>query len=783
MRFTSLMLSMVAVWCAWPQPAVAQTKFTDEQITAARQRGVEFIKSQQTKDGFWEYDEDLKSDSNNVGLTALCTIALIENGVPHNDPVVRKGYEFVLGKSASLKNTYELALATVMLSRMGDRRDRLRIKTLAARLVAGQLKSGGWTYTCPEADADALRTPQTLTLKEGVGDNSCTQFAVLGLWVASRTGVNIEYPLRGVAERFIKHQREDGGWNYNLDEKAGSGPSMTCAGLFCLTVAEASKIKAAKNKDAGAAAAPADSPAATTVDDPPVTSLLEHPVFKKGLDRTGQFVGGIGNGTPKYFLWSVERIGVLLGLQKLGTTDWFEKGSTALMGTQQSDGSWKDSGHGGAPLVSTSFAILFLRKANLGSDISRLLEGESPLSFLIVGSNPPARFKTLEEALKGSKPGDTIRIDGNGPFPLESVELTQDVTLQAGFGYTPVLNFQLGVDRLGIKRKPEKDPLARNALNITKGNVTLEGLTIQMDAPSQRTKIAWGGIGISGGTVRILNCAITEGNRGGYASIVFSAPGKLVIRNSVLAGGRASVEIVPNGAQEVLIDDSLLFSDSGVQVIADPAGKSQSAVKLQLVQTTVQTNNAFNFPGVTGQIDIAAERSVFQGKSLGLSLLAGTTKQGRSFRGTKNLYDVKDWVGAKGQRLPDVTSQKSWAKFWGADSDPSSFGQIAKFAVPHSATGFAHQLQVQDWGLELPETSEPILLRSNIGIDPYFVGAGRTFDQYRDSVGYNAWLKGNLDLETEVAFAEGAAKPATTKPKTETTKPKTETKTDKSSKK
>lgn len=757
------LIMAIALLCC--QSALAQSVPTDEQVQNARKKGVEFIKSKQSKEGFWEFDDDPKTETNNVGLTALCTIALIENGVPHNDPVVRKGYEFVLEKSAGLKNTYELALATVMLSRMGDRRDRLRIKTLAARLVAGQLKSGGWTYTCPDADPDILRNPKGITLKEGVGDNSCTQFAVLGLWVASRTGVNIEYPLRAVSERFIKNQKPDGGWNYNLDEKAGSGPSMTCAGLFCLTVAQASKIKAAKNREAGAAAA-TDTPTETTVDDPPVESLLAHPVFKKGLERTGQFAAGISGGTPKYFLWSVERIGVLLGLSKLGTTDWFEKGALALLATQKTDGSWEEAGHGGGPLVVTSFGVLFLRKANLGSDISRLLVGESPLHFNIVGRTPEARFKSLDDALAATKSGETIRIEGNGPYVVGNLELNKDITIQAGFGYTPVLTFQVGVDRLGIKRKPEKDPLARNAINITKGNVTLEGLAIQMDPPNPKTKMSWGAIGVFGGNARVLNCVLTEGNKAGFAGFVFAGPGKLVVRNCAVSGGRAGMEIVASGPQEVYVENTLFFSESGMQVVADATGKVQPAVRIQLVQTTLQNNNAFNFPGVTGQIDIILERSVVQAKSLGLNFLPTNTKSGRSFRGSKNVYDVKDWIGSKGKKLPEITNQKSWAKFWGTDSDKNSYGQIAKFTVTRPLGGFIHSPQMQDWTLELPESTEPVLLRANVGIDPYFAGAGRTYDQYRDSVGYNAWLKGQLDTEAELAFASGApSKPDVSKSK------------------
>ena len=96
MRLTQLVFGVAAICCVLCQTTVAQTPPTDEQILAARMKGVAFIKSKQTREGFWEFDDDLKADTNNVGVSALCTIALIENGVPHNDPVVRKGYEFVL---------------------------------------------------------------------------------------------------------------------------------------------------------------------------------------------------------------------------------------------------------------------------------------------------------------------------------------------------------------------------------------------------------------------------------------------------------------------------------------------------------------------------------------------------------------------------------------------------------------------------------------------------------------------------------------------------------------
>ncbi|RPI83910.1 MAG: hypothetical protein EHM42_07980, partial [Planctomycetaceae bacterium] len=162
------------------RPAAAQE---DEVLTAARLRGVKYLQSRQKPDGSWQFT------SHDVGITALCTVALIENGVDLTESSVQSGYEYVKKRARELKNTYDISLAIVLLQRMGDRRDKPLIKNLAARLMAGQMESGGWHYNCPGAELDVekvLRDPASGPRpKDGFGDNSCTQFAVLGLWVAS----------------------------------------------------------------------------------------------------------------------------------------------------------------------------------------------------------------------------------------------------------------------------------------------------------------------------------------------------------------------------------------------------------------------------------------------------------------------------------------------------------------------------------------------------------------------------------------------------------------------
>jgi hypothetical protein len=737
-RFLALSAIVLSLWVAGVPAALAQT---EEEVAAARARGVKFLKAQQKSDGSWAFA------GHDVGITALCTIALIENGVPLNDAALQKGYEYVKKNSDSLTNTYDLSLVIVLLARLGDRRDRSQIKGFAARLMAGQMDSGGWHYTCPGQKLDAekfLRDPTTGPKpKEGYGDNSCTQFAVLGLWVASRSGVNVDRTLAKVAQRFVKTQTDDGGWAYVAEDKGVKAPAkntMTGAGLFCLAVAQANQIR-----DANKSGKKLEGPAAEG------KSLLANPVFAKGLKRTGEFVKDISPDSDRYFLWSVERVGVLLGLEQFGEVDWFQRGADGLLKKQTEGGGWP-SGWGDADklgLSDTCFALLFLRKANLGSDISRLLEGEPEQKFNIVGRKPVARFDSIEEAVAAANSGETVRIDGPGPWKVSHLELSKDVTLQAGFGYSPVLKFEIGKSRLGIKLKPETDPNARDMISVAGGNVTLEGIRLQMDPPKDSKKpIPWRAITLKSGSLRLLNCTVSETTKQGTTGIVMDAPGQLVVRNSLLVGGKAGIEIVANDRQELVFDNSIMFSPAGIVVTIDEKTRQPAILSLAMTNSVFQVKEVLVTPNVKGTIDVSSRLCVYQADTIGSNFLVSASEiKGRSWKGALNLYDLKSWIGAGGKALGTVTDAKSWIKFWG-NAETESYKGAAPFASAglRQIGSFTHEVSPQDWQLEFPPTAEAALVRNRVGINSYLAGTGQPFDQYRDTISYSDWVKGRLDL-------------------------------------
>lgn len=772
-------------------------------VEKARLKGMDYIKSEQFDDGSWE------QEGHDVGITSLCAMALIENGMPVSDPVIESAHKFVKKEYLEQKGTYDIALAILFMSRVGDRDNRSPIRDLAARLIAGQNIEGGWGYSCPGVTAGILSNPEDRPKPQaGVGDNSCTQFAVLGLWVASRWGVDIEDTMSLVGERFMETQREDGGWPYRCEEwskaladatatpeepgkdeekpaegppkrkrkedkgndkedapmpvannlpggdsalpgadgvplpgapgapAAGSeadympsSPSMTFAGLFCLTVARATVIRSEKNKArTGDSAAPAVAAGET---------LLSNPSFEDGLKRASLFAAGMGHG--RYFMWSVERMGVILGMEKFGETDWFGEGSKALIASQEMDGSWKGP-HG--DLADSSFAILFLRKANLGSDISRLLSGEPADRFQNVTQAEKPRYISLEVALKAAQPGDRIRIDGAGPFPMPHLEITQDLTIEAGFGYTPVLKYDIGFDPDGRRSKPQDNPDARHMIRVSKGILTLEGLDFQMDPPEGGTGIPWAAVVANGGTLRMLNCSVSEGNKQNIAGVRVTAPGQVTLRNSSFVCGRAGIEILSNGDQQVTLENCSVFAKSAFAIADAPKGAAGKCT-LTINRTAVQSADAFLCKGLTHELDIITDGVAFQGDSMGSNMLSAPTgHKGITWSGNSNMYDLKakGWIGSGGKVNPLIKDPKAWNTFWGG-KDLSGAARPIAFAARRTVGQYSHTVKGEDF--EFSSTSEIYAYRRRTGIDVLVIGPGPGFSRFRESFDYRSWVNGD----------------------------------------
>jgi WD40 repeat protein len=383
-----------------------------QQIKKAIDRGVAFLRSQQSAAGTW-----VRGPNDTPGATALCGWALLEAGVPAADPTVRKAAVAV--RQFALKETkvYHLALDVFFLDRLGDSQDVPFVESLTMRLLAAQNKAGGWSYQAPEvsdkeqqhlrAVLDKRREPgrpsrprdpnqvspevrrQVLQIlvrpggPVGPGDNSNTQFAMLALWVARRHGLPVEPALIAVGERFHKTRLPNGSWGYlpgAASGPEGHSPSMTCAGVLGLVLARCSDEAHGKGWDLEA--------------DPEIQAGLAY------LDRILSDKDAIDT-RFYYFLGSLERMAVACGRKEIGGVDWYTWGARRLVEDQADDGSWP-GGRYPAGGVDTAFALLFLRKANVAGDLTeQLTRLRAKAAEPVVKSGPPANPKS--EGLGESK--------------------------------------------------------------------------------------------------------------------------------------------------------------------------------------------------------------------------------------------------------------------------------------------------------------------------------------------------------------------------------------------
>ena len=306
-----------------------------QQVRKAIDKGVAYLKGQQQKKGSWP-----DSLGQSGGVTALATLALLSAGVPPEDEEVQRALVYL--RRLRPQTTYVMALQTMVFCTAEPKKDLLLISRNVKWLEKNQLQTGArkgaWGY--PGSS----------------GDNSNSQFALLGLHEAQRAGVKVNNKTWRLAKAYWEGcQNPDGSWGYHQG-LPGTG-SMTCAGIAALVITS-DKVHGG---DARASGQRIECCAGRGSDDDRLDRALQW--LGRNFSVTGN-PGGQRQTWLLYYLYGLERVGRLTAQRFIGKHDWYREGTDMLLRAQDSiSGYWKGVGHAeDNPHVATSFALLFLSK-------------------------------------------------------------------------------------------------------------------------------------------------------------------------------------------------------------------------------------------------------------------------------------------------------------------------------------------------------------------------------------------------------------------------------------
>jgi hypothetical protein len=359
-------------------------------VDAAIKRGVEFLKSAPSPGSH----RDIRNSDE------LILYTLINAGVPESDPAVQGYLKKVL--EAPLERTYNVALMAMALEEIHRAKHQGRIWQCAQFLVDNQGPNGQWAYGEPTdaikdvptggAGADVAsggarkvelpppgggkakpRIARKLAVrktKDGPAqcDNSNSQYAALGLRACFDSGIAIPeqtillaknwwYQSQHANEQKDKNAVATGGisgtpkgWcyqdGYGVCKGGNAYAAMTAGAVGAIVIYDYMQGKDWKRN--------------SRVKDGMAWLAANWSVAEvKGPSEVHE---GAPNAYLYYYLYAVERLGMLYDTGKIGPHFWYPDGAKVLLDAQQANGSW-DASEPKNPTWDTCFAILFLKRA------------------------------------------------------------------------------------------------------------------------------------------------------------------------------------------------------------------------------------------------------------------------------------------------------------------------------------------------------------------------------------------------------------------------------------
>jgi len=299
---------------------------TAKQVRRALDVGVRALKKCQLADGSWA---ERNGSRYGGGVTCLVTLALLHAGEPMTSPSMQAALGLV--RRQENESVYTVALKIMALAKADPVKYRREIDAAARWLIDVQLPNGLWTY-------DGKRRPF---------DHSNTQFALLGLHAAAQAEVSIPARVWKRAQtQLLRNQKEDGGWAYRAGGK--SYGSMTAAGAADLIILGSSTAIPQEHGFRDGAAPGCGKYRGSRP--------LIHALNWLGRSFRANENPQHGSRYLYYWLYTVERCGILSGRRYFGPHDWYREGAEYLVRSQNRGGTW------GTGVVDTAFAVLFLAK-------------------------------------------------------------------------------------------------------------------------------------------------------------------------------------------------------------------------------------------------------------------------------------------------------------------------------------------------------------------------------------------------------------------------------------
>ncbi len=327
---------------AWKYQLSGWSRIGQGAIDQAIDRGVQMLLRNQLLDGSWP-GQELWGD----GQSAYAAYCLVKSGLAPTHPALRRAQSFVL-EAPPAPTTYATSCELLFLCALKDPELEPEIERRVDNLLDWQDHNGLWAYPTHPGGA-VLPT-----------DLSNTLYAALALHAASESGVRVPERawtrllggtlscFEGLDKRRAPSSGGGLGPPAGFSYRVGGKPSgsMTTAGVSVIEICRQGlggdlpakyRAEAARARRAG----------------------LAWLATRTGWDGNP----GAGTAHHYFYIYGMERVGSLLGLERIGDLEWYPDGAEWLVRAQDGSGSW-----GGAEnTIDTILALLFLRRASAPS--------------------------------------------------------------------------------------------------------------------------------------------------------------------------------------------------------------------------------------------------------------------------------------------------------------------------------------------------------------------------------------------------------------------------------